>query len=544
MLQAGLERSFDRAVEDSAFALCGSAVSADTQKTKSEAPVEGCQINTAASEGNKESLAARAPRPGAAIMASSQAIGSSHLPVPDEPFVAVGLLSTARRNTKANATQSLGRRATLREDLASFRHLLGQRVALRFLIARNGRLNSSNPVMREAADQGDIIFLNMTEAKHRCSLKYFLWFGVARKLFPTAQYFVLGDDDVYVQLAHLEADLRLVHAQTAGEGVLWGLLMWKAYYNNNTMETSTGFTGWDFYDWAAVAQRRAMVKCRTSTAFYLARNESANRTNSPACYIIRQDHRQAVLSGHMDPLPPFPYINGPLFGVSRSLAAMLADDPYPLQWLESLQRNRATVKRAEKLWGFSCCTQRSRTQNGLRSLPRARGHISSIDGPLISKPLSDCEAVLRLHQPPFACPGPVGDSVLGYWVASIALRRRRNVTLVNTPFMAQHIPWPSWHFSNRSIVLHGLRTEKHLAFRYAAKQAGAGRFEPVERRCGTCASMGWTTWPGTPMRHWRCCGKALGPGRRVRACVGKNCPRVGRKTLIAVSDSADPADMT
>ena len=42
--------------------------------------------------------------------------------------------------------------------------------------------------------------------------------------------------------------------------------MWKAYYNNNTMETSTGFTGWDFYDWAAVAQRRAMAKLSVQKA--------------------------------------------------------------------------------------------------------------------------------------------------------------------------------------------------------------------------------------------------------------------------------------
>ena len=86
----------------------------------------------------------------------------------------------------------------LEQHSAALAQLLGRRVALRFLIARNGRLNSSNPILREAAEEGDIVFLNMTEAKHRCSLKYFLWFGIAPKLFPTAQYFVLGDDDVGV----------------------------------------------------------------------------------------------------------------------------------------------------------------------------------------------------------------------------------------------------------------------------------------------------------------------------------------------------------
>jgi hypothetical protein len=406
----------------------------------------------------------------------------------DEAFVAIGLLSTAKRNTKANATVSLGRRSILRKTLRGIGAEVGKKVALRFLIARNGRLNASSPVVRESERELDIIFLNRTEAKHRCSLKYFLWFKVALPLFPRAQYFVLGDDDVYVQLAHLEADLRNVHAQTAGQHVLWGLIMWKAYYNNNTMETSTGFTGWDFYDWAAVSQRRAMALCRASTADALRRNISVNLSTVPACYVIRPDHRRAVLAGHMDPLPPFPYINGPLFGVSRSLAAMVvAESRVVYGWLAALQRTTATIRRADQLWGFSCW--------------------------------------------------PVGDSVLGFWISRIALQRRVNVTLVNTPFMSQHLPWPSWHFSNKSIVLHGLRTEKQDAFRQAAIQRGSGAFEPYERQCASCESMGWATWPRSPMRAWRCCGKKLEPGRRVRACVGKNCPRVSRQMLLAVANA-------
>ena len=166
---------------------------------------------------------------------------------------------------------------------------------------------------------------------------------------------------------------------------------------------------------------------------------------------------------------------------------MIAEDSYPLQWLGELQKTTQTLRKAERLWGFSCW--------------------------------------------------PVGDSVLGYWIASVALRRRQTVTLVNTPFMAQHLPWPSWHFSNRSIVLHGLRTEKHAAFREAAAHAGAGPFEPFERECGTCGAMGWTTWPSSPINRWRCCGKRLEPGRRVRACVGKNCPRTPKKMLLEVANA-------
>ena len=35
----------------------------------------------------------------------------------------------------------------------------------------------------------------------------------------------------------------------------------------------------------------------------------------------------------------------------------------------------------------------------------------------------------------------------------------------------------------------------------------------------------------------------LEPGRRVRACVGKSCPRADRQMLLAVSNSKDPEGM-
>ena len=417
--------------------------------------------------------------------------GGSRSTTSNSILVAVGLLSTAKKNTKANATVSLGRRAIIRQSNRLFDASLSKSVVVRFLIARNGKsLNSSSPVFREAEVEGDIIFLNMTEAKHRCALKYWLWFKLAVPMFPTARYFMLGDDDTFIQLDHLKADLDNVYQQTQDQHVLWGLIMWKAYYNNETMETSTGFTGWDFFDWAAVAQRRAMVLCRHMTQIAIAHGLPVNKSTAPGCYIIRNDHREAVNAGQMDPLPPFPYINGPLFGVSRQLATMLSASRYPTRWISQLGHNKQTIARAEKLWGFSCW--------------------------------------------------PVGDSVLGFWVASVALKRQTSVTLVNSPFMGQHLPWPSWHFGNTSIVLHGLRTEKQNAFREEAIRKGSGAFEPYRRTCGSCQDMGWSTWPDSPLNRWRCCGKRLEPGRRVRACVGKQCPRVDKQTLLAVANAKNP----
>ena len=56
------------------------------------------------------------------------------------------------------------------------------------------------------------------------------------------------------------------------------------------------------------------------------------------------------------------------------------------------------------------------------------------------------------------------------------LQRRANVTLVNTPFMKQHHPWPSpQSLSNASIVLHGLKGPRQEHYRQEqAKRKATG----------------------------------------------------------------------
>ena len=179
--------------------------------------------------------------------------------------------------------------------------------------------------------------------------------------------------------------------------------MWKAYYNNVTMVTSTGFTGWGFTDWAAVAQRTQMDLCNCPA------------TNaSIACPGLREDHVIAAQSNQIGS-PPFPMANGPLSALSRSLAEAIARDPYPGWWLDELVKT-----------------------------PRIAAALARPGGPRKSS---------------FAC-WPVVDSVLGYWVTRIGLTLDEPVTLVNTPLMKQHHPWPSavrGRFSNSSIILHGLK---------------------------------------------------------------------------------------
>ena len=124
---------------------------------------------------------------------------------------------------------------------------------------------------------------------------------------------MLGDDDVYIQFAHLEADLRLVASQTSDQHVLYGLIMWKAYYNNNSMETSTASRVGTISigpPWRN-AEQCPCAGGGPQRYFLKPEPERDQRT----CVLHHSaGPPRAVLAGHMDPIPPFPYINGPLFG--------------------------------------------------------------------------------------------------------------------------------------------------------------------------------------------------------------------------------------
>ena len=112
----------------------------------------------------------------------------------------------------------------------------------------------------------------------------------------------------------------------------------------------------------------------------------------------------------------------------------------------------------------------------------------------------------------FAC-FPMADAVIGYWLYAVASARRLRVTLVNSPLGVQHLPWPSWSFGNRSIVLHGLKEASSPFWAHAARSS-SGPFEPTARTCDSCAAMGWSTWPGSVVHAWRCCGERVLVPRR------------------------------
>jgi hypothetical protein len=216
-----------------------------------------------------------------------------------------------------------------------------------------------------------------------------------------------------------------------------------------------------------------------------ATSQRNSRTLPAACAMIRKDHMHAVLTGGVGPLPPFPYIDGPLFAVSAPLARALVSDPAPRAYLRGLARQYAGAR--SSVYGVSCW--------------------------------------------------PTTDSIFGYWTTAVALARSTPVTLVNSPQHVQHFPWPSWKFSNASVVMHGVRSAKNERFRAHASAYGSGPFVPYERTCGGCEEMGWVTWPNSPLGAWRCCGKRVQRnGARLKACTGKACPDVPMSVLRAVMD--------
>lgn len=385
------------------------------------------------------------------------------------PLVALGLLSTVGSFGTGRDRAGIGgviggstwRRARLRASARQSTAWTTGQVVLRFVLAGNpvkppymrpGKASELTAAYSEAATHGDMLFLNTSEDTFRCSAKYLLWFRHVASTWPAARFMATGDDDIYIQFEHLEAEMRLVHAQTAGEPALWGLLTWAAYYNNATFSPSVEFMGWGVTDVRAWRFRERVEACATfGTACAAAK--------------IREGPLFDVRSGQVDPIGPWPFANGPLMAVSHELGRLIAADELPWAWLDALGRTKL-VRRAVR------------------------------------------ERRRPFHVARKGC-WPAGDAVFGLWITRLAALRRFNVSLINSPFMKQHHTWPtSTHgaFSNSSIVMHDLKDNRTDFFWRFAERRGSGPFAPTARTCDTCAAMGWATSPGSAHAKWRCCG--------------------------------------
>ena len=429
-----------------------------------------------------------------------------------EPFVALGYLS---------GSDNRPRRDKIRQVSRPF---AAGGVVYRFVLAMaESAIEHSATTLLEARTIGDMVMLNVSDTPFRCALKYVMWTSWARDAFPTARYLASGDDDAYVQLAHLEADLRLAHAQVGDVPAYYGCIMWRPYYNNVTQDASTGFTGWTCADGQAAGVRRGMESCASQAerkpAVRKLRLKSELAPDAPACAGMASNEKRlnAVLGQQVDwDLPPFPMANGPLFAVSRPLAGLLARD---LELDRSLSLAQREPQRSGSGGGSpkpsssAPMTPRRwvRTMEAETDLGRRYGAYR--DRPKGSKMHRPVELQRR------AC-WPNGDNVLALHVAWAAMRHGERVTLINTPPGEQHYAWPVYSdarsYSNKTIVAHGAKRPSSRMWGVAVQRM-SGAFVPFHRTCGTCgggggagSGMGWSSYPGSMFASWQCCGRAFG----------------------------------
>ena len=401
-------------------------------------------------------------------------------------LVAVGVFSKMGDQGKTSASDSLSRRMRMRNGTNSFANL-GRSVAVRFVIGQpHGAL--VDEAAAEHSRYGDMIAVALNESVFHCALKPLLWFAACAKVYPRASFYAVADDDTYLQLDHLEADLRSVRAYGHSDHIMYGLVMWYAALDSVTMATHESWGGWNFFDKSARRQRQQMVRCRNAT-LRTPQSTTAASKGGPCAGLTRPQQHTIERGGLDDLVPPWPVVNGPFYALSATLAQLLIADPRPHEYMRRLLAT--PFVRAQQAWAQ---TRESKVP-GKRLVPIARVNRSA--------------AFPEIHVfERFGC-WPTCDAIIGLWVTQVSQARGVSVQLVNTPFMLQHHPWPATvhgRFSNKSIVQHGLGLPELEPFRAAAQRNGAGPFEPFERKCGDCKRMGWSSWQGSVHARWTCCG--------------------------------------
>jgi hypothetical protein len=306
-------------------------------------------------------------------------------------------------------------------------------VAMRFVLA-NSSLHENVPsgvaahrarefawARAESLARGDMVFLNMTESFHLCAWKKLLWYEHAARAFPTAQFFGIADDDAFVQLPRLAADLRAVAdaggvAPAARPYVYWGLIQWKPSYDKVTYEPSPRFAGWNYFDDGAAALRERFDNCLAARHG----NATEARQRRACAKVVKGDGKALERLERMDEAPPFPVANGPLFVVSRALGELLVRHEYPKAWLRGLEQTEVHASATGCVPRFLLCSAVPARQ--VLQFYWRKGRVPH---------------VLRRA----ACFPASFDAVLAWWVLRVAAAARVRVTLVNTPFLVQHHPW-------------------------------------------------------------------------------------------------------
>ena len=233
--------------------------------------------------------------------------------------------------------------------------------------------------------------------------------------------------------------------------------------------------------------------------------------------------------------------NGPLFAISRRLASYLDEDLRDpsvergsWEWLRRLEQGTPLGRRY--FWWLHAASAAGTLGNASRPRSTRRVGLQGATEPsILAVPRKPKELLNRawwaagfnierlppilhstlykraqaLNRPHYLVHSwPNSDNVFGFHVARAGLRRRQPVTLVNTPMMSQHYPWPVYSrnaFGNHSIVLHGAKRATSRLWTFAQRRS-SGPFIPLSRECDSCSRMGWSTYPGSEFGSWQCCG--------------------------------------
>ena len=177
--------------------------------------------------------------------------------VPEEPYLNITCMCTIDHTV-------IGPHALAGRNLRLFPKQHGRSVHSRFLVAGDEHRGNSGHLAAVRLEQDvyrDILFLNMTESRFVCALKYILFFRHCKEALPSARFYVLADDDEFIQLSNLESDLRTLRPD---RNVLWGLVMWEALFQAKSLVTHLGWGGWHYTDKGAVAIRHKVARCRRS----------------------------------------------------------------------------------------------------------------------------------------------------------------------------------------------------------------------------------------------------------------------------------------
>ena len=125
------------------------------------------------------------------------------------------------------------------------RGLLGDAFHFRYLLSQKKGIRPGNTdkiIARENRTFGDLLRLQTREGPDRCWVKMLLWMRFALSKWPIVSYVGICDDDVFIQIERVAAELSMLSARGVRR-VYWGQPLWMSYWNYSNF-IGEGFGGY------------------------------------------------------------------------------------------------------------------------------------------------------------------------------------------------------------------------------------------------------------------------------------------------------------